>query len=122
MSAAVASLENILVRKETYAFDLEGSNAEELKLAVRFWYDSTTASKSRKADCINLLTRLFRDQARLEAGLRSLPEDQRQILAICKRYGGAISGTVLKSEVLARGLVEPPKEQRCGRAGSVPAR
>ncbi len=112
MSAAAASLPNILTCRETYTFDLEGANVEELKLAVRFWYDPTTANKARKAECISLLTRLFQDRARLEAGLRTLPEDQRLILALCRRYGGAISGSVLRCEVLARKLVENTEDQR----------
>ncbi len=111
MSGAAVSLKNILTRTETYPVDLEGSGVEELKLAVRFWYDSKTASKARKAECISLLTRLFQDRAQLEAGLRSLAEDERQILAICQRYGGAISGAILRSEVLARGLVEISEER-----------
>ena len=41
-----------------------------------------------------------------------LPDKQRQILSLFRRYGGALSGSLLQCEALARGLVEKTDDRR----------
>jgi len=107
-----APLESVLARHDTAKPDPETMNADDLKRAARFWYGTTTSNKMRKAECARALDEVFRDRQRLEEGLRSLPDKQRQILAIFRRYGGALSGSLLQCEVLARGLVEKIDDRR----------
>jgi hypothetical protein len=110
MSAKAASLENVLVRKESFRLNLDGMNTDVLKPAARFWFGKA-ANKFRKDDCVTALTGVFHDHKRLEDGLRSLPEKERKILAIFKRYGGAVSGPLLLTELLTRGLVSQPTQR-----------
>jgi hypothetical protein len=111
MSAGAVPLEHVLARHEQFAPELEGMYTDALKQAVRFWFGTTAANKFRKADCVRALAGVFHDRKRLEEGLRSLPENERQVLAVCKRYGGAVSGALLLSELLTRGLVEKPRDR-----------
>ena len=58
----------------------------------------------RKAECLNAIDGVFKDRKRVEEGIRSLSDQERQILSIFKRYGGALSGPLLTCEALQRGL------------------
>lgn len=106
MSKRKNSLEHVLTRMEQIAPALEEMNSGELKRAARFWFGSKASSKMPKAECSHALAELFRQPARVEVGVRSLPDKQQQVLAIFQRYGGALSGPLLLTELLARGLVE----------------
>src|SRR5262245_925238 len=66
----------------------------------------------RKAECASTLKEVFRDRRRLQEGLRSLSDKQRHILALLRRYGGALTGSLLQCETLARGLVEKTDDRR----------
>jgi hypothetical protein len=110
MSHKSVALEHVLTSKETAKPDLEGMNADDLKRLARFWFGTTAANKFRKAEAARALSELLRDRARLEAGVRELPAKERQVLEVFMRYGGAMSGSLLLSELLARGMVEQPKQ------------
>ncbi|HEY7159161.1 MAG TPA: helicase-associated domain-containing protein [Gemmataceae bacterium] len=112
MTVATAPLEAVLARHDTAAPDLEAMNADDLKRAARFWCGTTASNKMRKAECACALNEVFRDRQRLQEGLRSLPDKQRQILSLFRRYGGALSGSLLQCEALARGLVEKTDDRR----------
>jgi hypothetical protein len=106
MTVAKAPLESVLARHDTATPDLEAMNADDLKRAARFWYGTTAANKMRKAECARALHEVSQDRGRLQEGLRSLPDKQRQLLGIFRRYGGALSGSLLQCEARTRGLVE----------------
>lgn len=112
MTVATAPLQAVLARHDTAAPDLEAMNADDLKRAARFWCGTTASNKMRKAECASTLKEVFQDRRRLQEGLRTLPDKQRQILAIFRRYGGALSGSLLQCEALARGLVEKTDDRR----------
>lgn len=112
MTVAKAPLESVLARHDTVTPDLEAMNADDLKRAARFWYGTTASNKMRKAECTRALDAVLRDRRRLQEGLRSLPDKQRQILAIFRRYGSALSGSLLQCEALTRGLVEKTDDRR----------
>ena len=112
MTVATAPLEAVLARQDTAAPDLEAMNADDLKRAARFWYGTTASNKMRKAECVSALNEVFRDRRRLQEGLRSLPDKQRHILSLFRRYGGALSGALLQCEALTRGLVEKTEDRR----------
>jgi hypothetical protein len=112
MTVAATPLEAVLARHDAAAPDLEAMNADDLKRAARFWYGTTASNKMRKAECARALNEVFRDRRRLQEGLRSLPDKQRQILSLFRRYGGALSGPLLRCEALARGLVEKTEDRR----------
>src|SRR5262249_37792453 len=46
---------------------------------------------------------------RIREALDRLTDPERQLLAVCRRYGGSISGELLLAEGMARGLLEAPK-------------
>lgn len=112
MTIATAPLETVLAQHDTATPDLEAMNVDDLKRAARFWYGTTASNKMRKAECACALKEVYRDRLRLQEGLRSLPDKQRRILALFRRYGGALSGSLLQCEALARGLVEKIDDRR----------
>jgi hypothetical protein len=111
MTVATVPSEAVLARHDAAAPDLEAMNADDLKRAARFWYGTTAANKMRKAECARALNEVFRDRRRLQEGLRSLPDKQRQVLSLFRRYGGALSGSLLQCEALTRGLVEKAEDR-----------
>jgi hypothetical protein len=112
MKGANAPLESVLAQHDTATPDLDAMNVDDLKRAARFWYGTTASNKMRKAECVRALGEVFRDHRRLQEGLRSLPDKQQQILALFRRYGGALTGSLLLCEALARGLVEKTDDRR----------
>jgi hypothetical protein len=108
MTATAKPLAHVLSRHETGRLDLDALRSNELKRAASFWC-GTAAYKLRKEECIRALQEVGRDRARAEAVLQSLPDKKRQVLAIFERYGGALSGMLLLTELRARGLVAKPE-------------
>jgi Helicase conserved C-terminal domain len=104
MSARVDVLQHVLAQTENGLPYLPGMNADALKRAARFWF-GTAAYKFRKDECLAALVGLERDETKVRAALPALSTAQRQILSIFQRYGGAMSGALLLSELLARGIV-----------------
>jgi hypothetical protein len=98
-------LDHVLAQTPPGPPSLDTLQSDVLKPAARFWL-GTQSYKLRKAECAQALEEMFQDPARVQAGLRSLPPNQHQILAVVQRYGGLVSGTLLASELRARGLVE----------------
>ena len=111
MSKKYVQLENILTRTEKAAVDLAFINADELKRIARFWFGTTVSNKMRKAECLKAIDGVFKDRKRIEEGIRSLSDQERQILSIFKRYGGALSGPLLMCEALQRGLRDEKVER-----------
>lgn len=111
MSARAVPLHHVLSQTRKTGPGLETMTSDTLKQAARFWFGKTAANKFRKDECLRAWKELLQDQKRLEEGLRSLPEKESQVLAVCMRYGGFVSGPLLLTETLARGLVEKPKER-----------
>lgn len=105
MNAKADGLKPILARADNGRLDLPDMNANELKRAARFWF-GTAAYKFRKDECLAALADLERDQTTVRAALPALSTEQRQILSIFQRYGGAMSGALLLSELLARGIID----------------
>ena len=111
MSERTAPSEHVLARHEKWVPNPNDSTSDDLKRIARFWFGSTVGNKLRKAECITALTEVFGDRAKLKAKLASLGDEERQVLAVFARYGGTLSGPVLRSELLARGVIakeEPP--------------
>lgn len=106
----ITVLEHPLAQSVNVSLNLSFIDGLELKKIARFWFGTTAANKMRKDECIGALAKLFKDKARIQAKMDSLTDKQRQILGIFKRYGGAVSGTVLLCEVQARGLVEKTRQ------------
>jgi Helicase conserved C-terminal domain len=112
MTAVAAPSEAVLARHDAAAPNLEAMNADDLKRAARFWFGASASSKMRKAECTRALKEVFGDRRRLQERLRSLPDKQRQILSLFRRYGGALSGSLLRCEALTRGLIEKTEDRR----------
>ncbi len=110
MSTQAVSLPYLLIGQPTVSLDLDALSTNELKRIARFWIGTTLSNKYRKEECRKALSEVFRDRSRIEAAVRSLPEKERQVLAVCKRYGGTISGSLMLVELRARGLVEKERE------------
>lgn len=112
MSKKNVQLESILTRKEKATLNLDLINADELKRIARFWFGAAASNKMRKAECLTAINEVFKERKRVEEGVRSLSERERQVLSIFKRYGGALSGPLLMCETLQRGLRDEKVEPR----------
>src|SRR5437773_551055 len=106
MSDQATPLEHILAHQENIQPDLRNATSQSMKHAARFWH-GTTAYKMNKAECQDALTQLFPDSERLRKGLESLPANHRKILSVVRRYG-AISGSLLMTELRVRKLIDKP--------------
>lgn len=104
MSTRVDVLKHVLARTEKGLLSLPDMNANELKRAARFWF-GTAAYKFRKDECLAALASLERDQTKVRTALAALSTEQRQILSVFQRYGGAMSGALLLSELHARLII-----------------
>ena len=106
MSRRIKPLDFLLATSSPAKFNLDEWNFDGLKTAARFWFGTTVGNKLRKVEAAQELERVLSDPEKLRAGLDRLSENERQLLAVCKRYGGTISGELMKAEGLARGLLE----------------
>jgi hypothetical protein len=61
--------------------------------------------------CIERLKSAWCDPKRVAEVVATLRPEQRAVLAVVRRYGGAISGSLLRQELLARGIVKEPKRE-----------
>ena len=107
MTGKRVALEHVLASKVEAVASLEYMQAAEAKKLARFWAGKD-AYNFRKDECIAAVKQAMKDPHRLREVVQSLPEDQKKILSIVKRYGGALPGAVLVAEVVARGIVKKP--------------
>jgi Helicase conserved C-terminal domain len=112
MSKSPAALPNLLTHTVHPKVNVDSVSSEEARQILTPFFPSGVVTKMRVEERRRELAKLFQDPVRMRSLLDELPEPQRQILAICKRYGGAITGTLLLAEVTARGLIEPEREER----------
>jgi len=72
--------------------------------AARFWAGPYTGSTAKSA-CVERILAAWRDRNRMEQVLEALGPEERTVLSVVRRYGGSISGTLLRQELLARGAL-----------------
>ena len=84
----------------------EHIDADRARIAARFWAGKYVGSNA-KAACVERIATVWRDQKRVAEVLASLRPEELAVLGVVKRFGGAISGTVLQRELLARGVLRP---------------
>ncbi len=109
MSAPAVSLEHVLATRTENKPNVDLIGVGDMKHLGRFWFGVTAANKFRGQEGHRALKELLKNRTQVEERVRSLPENQQQVLSVCMRYGGNVSGPVLLAELLARGLVEKPK-------------
>jgi hypothetical protein len=90
--------------------DFDSLNSTAAQGAARFWAGKWTGSQA-KALCIERLKSAWCDPKRVAEVVATLRPEQRAVLAVVRRYGGAISGSLLRQELLARGIVKEPKRE-----------
>lgn len=87
--------------------DFDHLSAIEAQRAARFWAGKWTGSQAR-AQCIERLKAAWSDPKRVAEIVASLRPEHRAVLSVVRRYGGAISGSLLRQELLARRIVKEP--------------
>jgi len=80
-------------------------NSAVAKRAARFWVGKE-AHRQNKAQCHAAISQALRDRGRLTEALDGLGPEDRITLEVVKRFGGAISGDLLRRELLTRGVVK----------------
>jgi hypothetical protein len=104
MSPQKSALANVLARPLTAKLSLAHIKSSDLRPPAKFWFDATGWYKLRKDELLAALTAQMADRARAASKTRSLADDEKQVLAIFERYGGALSDSLLACEMQARGL------------------
>jgi hypothetical protein len=100
-------------KRERAEPNIENLNSEAVKRAARFWVGKEV-NALRKAECILRLTHALRDGKRAAEVVAALRPKERAVLAVVRRYGGSISGVLLRRELLARGIIKEPKREELG--------
>jgi hypothetical protein len=90
--------------------NLDQLDSTRAQRVARFWAGKWTGSQA-KALCIERLKSAWRDPKRIAEIVAALRLEHRAVLAIVRRYGGSISGSLLHRELLARGIVKEPKRE-----------
>lgn len=67
-----------------------------------------------KNECIERLARAWRDPKRAAEVVAALRPKERAVLSVVRRFGGSISGVLLRRELLARGIVKEPTREELG--------
>jgi hypothetical protein len=98
---------------------LQTLRSDVAKKAARFWIGKE-AYALRKDGCIERLSCALRDGKRVAEVVAGLPADQRAVLAVVRRFGGSISGALLRYELQARGIVKEPHGESYRRAENDP--
>ena len=112
MSKVLPTLPNLLAHTVRPKIDLNVVGGDALKDALTPWIGASAAQKLRVVERRLALEKLFADPARIRPILDDLPESQLQILKICRRYGGAVTGGLLLAEMTSRGLLEEIPDDR----------
>ena len=79
-------------------------------VAARFWAGKHAGSNA-KAACVERIAAVWRDRKLVAEVMATLRPEERAVLAVVKRFGGAISGTLLQRELLARGVLRAAERE-----------
>ena len=85
--------------------NLELINADELKKIGRGWLDQTQL-KLPKTHLIAALRKALKDENKAKQAIQALTPEERQVAAVYQRYGGSVSGEVIRLELISRGSLE----------------
>ncbi len=80
------------------------------RVAARFWAGKHEGS-SAKAACVERIAAAWRDRKRVAEVMATLRPEEQVVLAVVKRFGGAISGALLQRELLARGVLHTTERE-----------
>ncbi len=100
----------LLAGKRVAEPSVEHLNSEAVKKAARFWVGKEV-NALRKAQCILRLTHALCDGKRVAEVVAALRPQERAVLAVVRRYGGSISGVILRRELLSRGIIKEPTRE-----------
>src|SRR5438067_13756372 len=84
---------------------LEHMRLSETRKAARVWA-GPEAAKLPAGRCEEALRRALKDDRAAAHVLDSLGADDRAVLSVYRRHGNTLDGTVLRIDLLERGLVE----------------
>ncbi len=90
--------------------DPAGLDSDTARVAARFWAGKHEGSNA-KAACVERIADVWRDRKRVAEVMATLRPEERMVLAVVKRFGGAISGTLLQRELLARGILRATERE-----------
>jgi len=106
---SASQLPALLTHEAKWKLQLDLMRSNELTTAARFWFPPKPPTI--KAECQAALTRLFANPAEMAPRLATLPASEQKVLAVLKRYDGAVSGTILRTELLTRKVITLPATQ-----------
>ena len=111
MKRVAVPKQHVLSERSSAEPDLPYRQLVEFRRLAKFWTGVPT-SKWPREQCEREIRSAMGSPARLKEIVESLPAEQKEVLSVCKRYGGALCGPLLRVEVLARGLVIRKEERR----------
>src|SRR5947208_14735252 len=77
----------------------------DCRTVARLWTGSDTKKMSQH-QCESLLAQVLEDNAAGARVYQSLSRADREILAVYRRHGNTVNGSVLRIELMTRGLIE----------------
>ncbi len=106
-----AHLPHVLTRptRDCRPDDFRGMRASELGKVVTFWL-GRGAGKQARDQAEKSILRAMKDSP--EQALSALGHNERSTLAAYCRYGGAVNGTVIRLDLLARGVLQVVEMRR----------
>src|SRR3954451_21973612 len=85
--------------------DFDSWNLDKLRKPARTWVGADQAKLS-KGPLVAALHKALNDGKAAKRVLETLSTAERQVVAVYRRYGGTVSGEVIRLELMARGLLE----------------
>ena len=90
-----------------WAVDLVNFSKDTMTPVIRTWTDQSATALSREAG-FKVLQEAFQSRVAASLAFSKLSPDEKKLLAVYKRHGGRLSGTLAHIEMLGRGLADKP--------------
>ena len=91
-----------------WAVELVNFSKDTMSPVIRTWTDQSATALSRETGN-KVLQEAFQSRAAASLAFSQLSPDEKKLLAVYKRYGGRLSGTLAHIEMLGRGLADKPE-------------
>ena len=107
MSANQGALPLLLSNSESYpiSFDPYRTNVTELKKIAKRWLEGKQAPTSREP-LVQALQEALQGEKGAAFAVRSMTKQEREVASVYRRYGGNVSGELIRVELMTRGILE----------------
>ncbi len=113
MSETPVALPPLLSSPSRYQIpsDMDRINVSELKKVARRWLGKDSAKLAKDPIMTALRAALKSDEA-ARLAVNSMTPAERQVVAVYRRYGGRVGGSLIRIDLMARGILELVEDKR----------